>query len=160
MTKHVHIVPPPKVGRPVKLSNRCCRCGSSTRGQNDYICCSMSEAPGGTLCSNCIDELNIDRDLSDFDCADWAENQICCHTCGKVIIEIFACNICANYFCENCCCSWSIELFFDKGIPAVVCKKDFPDVLLSDANNAPLQHFQTNVMSAADQACHNVIIAL
>ena len=152
MALHVHIVPPPKAGRPVKLINRCCRCGSSTRNQDNYICCSKSDNPGGKLCEKCIIDLNLDIDSNhEYNCADWELNKICCFYCAKAIDEIFTCNICEEYVCEDCCCNWSINLFFDKGIPAIVCKKDFPDVLFADSNNKPLRHFESHVMGPADR---------
>ena len=96
----------------------------------------------------------IDSDV-EFDCADWKINKICCFYCAKTIDEIFTCIICEEYVCEDCCCEWSVNLFFDKGIPAIVCKKDFPNVLLSDSDNKPLRHFNTSVMGPADRILMN-----
>ena len=139
---HLHTISPPLRGRPCPPHVRCVSCSKSTRALK-FVKCEKSEAPGGRICTKCIDLYGVDPESKD--CHTWtlasgANVEQNCQICHKADDMILSCASCDSSLCHACACTPTVERFYSQGTYEIICNACVPP----DAYLAPDGTMESN----------------
>ena len=129
LVPHLHATAPRKIGRPVQAYLRCVVCSKSTRSRPS-IQCSISNSPGGRICTDCHERVDADG-LSERNCHDWVRSAKTaalkeCEMCIRNTDQQVSCAICDSTICEACCNRTTLERFYATGAYEAICNACVP----------------------------------